>query len=104
MNIKPGHNRRLPAYDEKQIEELLLGEYAGVGLHEVYYSYPLNDAQLLVEFVIRLFDHGDQNRFFRKVFKRNGKWCLSADFKTLKEERNSDCTASDALIKAYLES
>jgi len=103
MNIKSGHNRRLPAHDEKQIEELLIGEYRGAKIEEMEYSYPINDAQLMIEYTIRLFDHGDQTRFFRKVFKKGGKWVLSADFRTMKVE-GSAVAEIEEMIKNYMES
>ncbi len=103
MKAKPGQNRRLPAYDEQQIEELLIREYRGMEIQGIQYSYPLNDAQLLVEYLIKLFNQGDEIRFFRKAFKRNGQWFLSADFSTLKQERGGDAQAEE-IIKVYMKS
>jgi hypothetical protein len=83
MIIKSGAHRQLPAYDAKQLELLLINEYPTTAINSMYYSYPLNDNRLMIEYDITFFNNDEQTYFFRKAYKRNGQWQLSKDFKTV---------------------
>jgi|GEM_PF-1969411 len=83
INIKPGTHRQLPAYDLKQIEQLLIDEYRTAEIISMCYSYPMDDNRLLIEYSISFFNNDEQTSFFRKAYKKNGQWQLSNDFRTV---------------------
>ncbi|WP_316811921.1 hypothetical protein [Pedobacter heparinus] len=82
--LKPGAGRKLPAHDEKQLEQLLIGEYRASVINAMWYSYPKNDNRLLIEYTISFYDNDEQTHFFRKARKKNGQWELSTDFRVIK--------------------
>lgn len=107
MNMKPGSCRQLPAYDARQIEQLLKEEYRTAEITLMYYSYPMNDNRLLVEYSIAFFNNDEQARFFRKAFKKNGQWQISSDFRTVncvKGVYSPGEREIEEMIKAYMES
>lgn len=106
MKIKPGDRRQLPAYDVKQIEQLLTDEYRTADITSIYYSYPMNDNRLLIEYSITFFNNDEETRFFRKAFKRNGQWQLSPDFRTVNYMKGVYSSGEDdiaKMISSYME-
>lgn len=107
MNIKPGTHRQLPAYDVRQIEQLLIDEYRTAEITSMTYSYPMDDNRLLIEYAITFFNNNEQSQFFRKAFKKNGQWQISRDFRTVNSINgvySSDEGHIIEMINTYMES
>lgn len=72
-------NRKLPPPDEKKIQQLLEDTYRSPEFTSMTYSYPMNDARLMLEYTIKFFDNDNRTLYFRKAHKKNGEWKLDAN-------------------------
>lgn len=100
MNLKPLRpGRQLMPSDAKRLEEILYQEYNSPEFIGIYYSYPLNDNRLLLEYVINLYGNDEHTRFFRTAYKKNGDWYLSRDLRTLTYKMGTEDGQNEEMAK-----